>query len=549
MDWNEATRTLAVLGPVFGIVSAVLGVLVWLLKSHIQSKNEQIAQLKLDKQTLEADVAEARADIKRFQYEREDAVRRKEEAERSVAPFVKEVSDLTQQVKALEKLAVDHKAEADKHKASAEKYLAAGQNEYKKRKEAEARADKAEDEAKQAQAKAAKAETEAKSAGESAKKRAETTELSLSTAIKLRNEAEAKAQAANKDRNALAATVERLTKQIEAVTNQDGRVWAVPVGPEAPPFIPLAERRTPVISILNLKGGVGKTTITANLAGYLGATVGKRVLMIDLDHQRSLTQLLLSTDTRKAAAIARRTVQDFLLSEHRSGIDLHSAAEKVPGLEICSVITNSDADVGFGTRKNLDDVEMSLLGRWLVNPTANDVRFLMRPALQSCTVGQEFDYVLIDCPPRLTTACINALTASDFVLIPAQAEEISIRSVPHLLGRLKALRDAGVLPQLRVLGIIANMVSAKVQERGSPEAKLLRNIEETAQRVWGNPVKAFKATLRDSGYYASATRELNECQKLSLAVENKVIREQYEPLFKEIEGRINESIGVARVSS
>ena len=109
----------------------------------------------------------------------------------------------------------------------------------------------------------------------------------------------------------------QLQAQLNGVTKQDGRVWRKPLPPNAPVFVPLAKRKTLIISVLNLKGGVGKTTITANLAGYLGQTVGKRALMIDVDHQRSLSQLVLSTMDREAVAAAGRTVQHFLTSQAR----------------------------------------------------------------------------------------------------------------------------------------------------------------------------------------------------------------------------------------
>src|SRR5207253_2061743 len=135
-----------------------------------------------------------------------------------------------------------------------------------------------------------------------------------------------------------------------------------------------------------------------------------------------------------------------------TGEELRRAAEQVQGdgFERLWVVGNSDADDGLGNTQTLDDLEMELLAKWLLDPAKGDVRYLLRAALHSPAIQEQYDYVLIDCPPRLTTACVNALAASDFLLIPAQADQVSSRSVPHLLKRLKTLREAGVLPDLGV---------------------------------------------------------------------------------------------------
>jgi cellulose biosynthesis protein BcsQ len=325
--------------------------------------------------------------------------------------------------------------------------------------------------------------------------------------------------------------------RIKSVAAHNGRVWLTPPLTKPPEFVPLAERRTRIISILNLKGGVGKTTLTANLGGYLADCHEKWVLLLDLDHQRSLTQLMLSTKKRQTAANDGNTIQDFLLST-RTGKELRKAALhlEAEGLSRCWLLGNSDAEPGFGTEHNLDDVEMSLLARWLVNPTEPDVRYLLRPALHSREIQERFGYVLIDCPPRLTTACVSALAASDFVLIPTEAEQVSARSVPHLLRRLRELRNEKILPELRILGIVANMVSAEVDKSTSLEAKVLRETEGLAKAAWGESVRVLAAKIRESDTYATAQRDIDG-KGLSLPGVGRV-REQYKKLTEEIEGLI-----------
>lgn len=341
-----------------------------------------------------------------------------------------------------------------------------------------------------------------------------------------------------------------LETQINVIIKQDGRVWRrKPVN--VPRFVPLTERKGPVIiSVLNLKGGVGKTTITANLGGYLSRVDGKRVLMIDVDHQRSLSQMLLSVTDRKAAAADGHTVQHFLKSSSRNGHQLLSCVETVPNLDNCSILINTDARPGHGDDQSLDDLEMHLMSEWLVNPAAGDVRFLMRWALHADVVRERFDYILFDCPPRLSTGCLNALTASDYLLIPVQAETISIRSVQHLLTRLRELRQDEVLAHLRVLGMVANMISAKADDHQSQEGKLLENAATAARnpQIWGQPITLFQTKLIRTHYYAEATQELDNNRRLKLAIDYPSIRKQYHNLIKEIEERVYEDLSVAGVS-
>ncbi len=544
MTTEDLKSLLPIATPVLGGLSAILGLLVWLVRHQLESKNEQIKRLEDEKRVLEAKVEKEEAYAEKCEAARDAAVQ-------SIAPLTSKAQDLDKQLAEAERRAQENKLAADKYKSERNNYWNAYQSELKKRQTAEEQLTKASGEWKTAEERAAKAEADALTAAESARARQVQSNAALLAADKARDEALGKLDGVRQERDRLAATVSRLEKQIENVVQQDGQVWNVPVGPGVPAFVPLGEaRRTPVISVLNLKGGVGKTTITANLAGYMSAELGKRVLLLDFDHQRSLTQLLLPTNDRKTAAIASKTVQDFLLKPNRTGVELHAVAATVPGLGPCSLVTNSDPQEGYGIDRNLDDVEMGLLGRWLVNTEdGEDIRFLLRAAVQSAEIAGSFDYVFIDCPPRLTTACMNALTASDFVLIPTQPEANSIRSVPHLLTRLKGLRDIGVLDRLQVLGIVANMASLAAQDKTSPEGRLLSQCEGFAKSIWGTPVKTFKSKLRDSASYASASRVLESTQQLKLAVESAAIREQFEPLFKEIEGRINEVIGAAGVSS
>jgi cellulose biosynthesis protein BcsQ len=500
-------QTLAVIGSV---LVPVLGLVGWIVKSHITTKNEQIAQLKqerddlagekdLQEHTSEAKLARAEADYQKLLVAHAEAG--------------KELSQLKATIKSLQARQDDARKKYREAAEVARKYYEAGKRQKALLADAEQRLN----------------------------------ELTAQLESHLTTQAEK--EKAQQRAAGYSKKVKQLRAQLNGVIGQDGRVWHKSVPADAPHFVPLADRKMPIISVLNLKGGVGKTTITANLAGYLGRTVGKRVLMIDVDHQRSLSQTVLSNADRQSASVAGRTVQHFLASPARDGNALAAATETVPNMKNCWVVTNIDPDPAYGIAQSLDDLEMHLMGEWLVNPESPDVRFLMRQALHSEAVRARFDFVLFDCPPRLTTACINALTASDFLLIPVQAEAVSIRSVQHLLMRLKDLREVGALADLRVLGMVANMMSSKAADRSTHETKLLEQTAAAAERTWGEPVRVFQTKLTREVRYAEATRELSDGRELKLAIGYPSIHRQYQELMSELEGHIHESRGVAGVSS
>src|SRR5262245_41946837 len=107
----------------------------------------------------------------------------------------------------------------------------------------------------------------------------------------------------------------------------------------------------------------------------------------------------------------------------------------------CSIVTNSDARDEKGVVNSLEETESRLLAEWTVQQDGRDIRLLLREALHAAEMSGKFDCVLLDCPPRLTTACINAVAASDYVLIPVVLDALSARSVPELLRSLQRLRE------------------------------------------------------------------------------------------------------------
>ena len=122
--------------------------------------------------------------------------------------------------------------------------------------------------------------------------------------------------------------VARLNAMLEKIAVSDGRIWEAEPESGAPAFRPLSQRRTTILSLVNLKGGVGKTTIAANLAVAMNKH-GWRVLAIDLDHQSSLSQLLLAPEKMDELVVSRRFIHKALQDATEGLANFRQAIERV----------------------------------------------------------------------------------------------------------------------------------------------------------------------------------------------------------------------------
>ncbi len=235
----------------------------------------------------------------------------------------------------------------------------------------------------------------------------------------------------------------------------------------------------PVISVVNFKGGVGKTTICANLAGYF-ARRGKRVLLIDFDYQGSLSDTLLSH-----ARIDRFTATSQRLIEGQERPDeLRRVAERLSALD--SNLWIYPAFYGFSR------AEIQVMFRWL---TAKDpeIRYNLHRYLQSrpfqTDADHGFDIVLIDCPPRLLTGSVNALAASTHVLVPTILDGQSHVATLNTLGAIQQFRQV-LNPGLKTLGVVPSLVA---QEGGyNPREKLAIDELERQIAKFHDPVPVLK---------------------------------------------------------
>lgn len=191
-------------------------------------------------------------------------------------------------------------------------------------------------------------------------------------------------------------------------------------------------RRPRVLALANQKGGVGKTTTAINLGTALAA-IGEKVLIVDLDPQGNA-----STGLGVDRKSRRSSTYDVLCGDIGLGQALQATA--VPGL--------------FLAPSTLD-----LLGVELEIAGAKDRAHRLKKAIDELADDQrcaDLTYILIDCPPSLSLITINAMTASDAVLVPLQCEFFALEGLSQLLKTVEQVRN-GLNPRLAIQGVVLTM--------------------------------------------------------------------------------------------
>ena len=192
-----------------------------------------------------------------------------------------------------------------------------------------------------------------------------------------------------------------------------------------------------IISLVNQKGGVGKTTTSINLASSLGL-LGKRVLLVDIDPQGNATT---GVGIEKGGLSA--SLYEALLGDKTIGESIIKT--KFKNLSI------------LPSNINLAGIEMEFINKQKMDPTFSK---LTRLKTILSEVKDNYDYILIDCPPSLTTLTTNALAASDSVLIPVQCEFYALEGIMQLLNTVRIARK-NLNPNLEIEGVVLTMLDSR----------------------------------------------------------------------------------------
>jgi chromosome partitioning protein len=247
-----------------------------------------------------------------------------------------------------------------------------------------------------------------------------------------------------------------------------------------------------VISFVNQKGGVGKTTTTINLAAYL-TTTKRKVLVIDLDPQANASSGLGIRDVEKG-------IYDVLVGE----TTLQEAIQ--PTAQTNLYLLPSTPDLAGATVELTDEPQR------------------LKRLLQKL---EGFDVVLVDAPPSLGALAINALVASDGIIIPLQAEYYALEGVAGMMDTIDRVRDA-LNPNLKLLGILVTMFDTRTNLAQQVEQNVRehfgelvfwsvipRNVKLSEAPSYGQTINKYAPISSGAGAYKRLAQEvMQRVQKL-----------------------------------
>jgi chromosome partitioning protein len=255
-----------------------------------------------------------------------------------------------------------------------------------------------------------------------------------------------------------------------------------------------------ILAITNQKGGVGKTTSCVNLAASL-ASFGSRVLLVDLDPQGNAT-----TGSGIDKSVLKHTIYHVLIGEK----------------EIKAVITRPEQG-GFDVvpaNRDLAGAEVEL-----VNEIGRETRLKIALSL----VADDYDYILLDCPPALNLVTVNALTAADAVMIPMQCEYYALEGLSDLVNTIKKVRTH-LNESLEIEGLLRTMFDTRNMLAQQVSAQLVshfgdkvyqtvipRNIRLAEAPSHGMPALIYDKSSKGAQAYLALAKEIRVRAKKAAA--------------------------------
>ena len=246
-----------------------------------------------------------------------------------------------------------------------------------------------------------------------------------------------------------------------------------------------------IFCIANQKGGVGKTTTTINLAAGL-AKIGRRVLVVDLDPQGNAT-MGSGVDKRSLEL----SVYDVLL-ENATISETRQASPK-GGYDV------------IGANRELAGAEIELVG---LDRRDRRLRDALKP------VADDYDFVLIDCPPSLSLLTLNGLSCAHGVVVPMQCEYFALEGLSDLVNTIKQVH-ANLNPSLQVIGILRVMFDARITLQGQVSEQLKahfadkvfdtvipRNVRLAEAPSYGMPGVVFDPSSKGALAFVEFAREM-----------------------------------------